>query len=287
MNLAISLIAAALISFFAYQFLRGFDFSFSSSPGSRVERFAAADRRSVTDKIGDSLVDRLGLSFDAWKHELRWAQLGGYYEGKTVGSVLGRSVLFVLFGVAYGFFVGFSPVVFGAMALLGYYPYMQLRGKAQEVRDSVKRSLPEAAAMIAAEMSAGSSAETAIQRAAAIPGAFGTLIRLVIQQAQQTGRLIFSQGMIQGVLVEEAASYQAAYLEAFARQIDLVASRGAEGPRQMAEVARSLAREYRSDVLRASEQLGNKLLFPMTIYIFVPFMLSVFVPLMIGVFTMF
>ena len=30
-----------------------------------------------------------------------WAQLGGLYEGRTVGSVLGKSVLFGAVGIAY------------------------------------------------------------------------------------------------------------------------------------------------------------------------------------------
>jgi len=94
-------IAAGLIGFLFYQFFRDFEFSVGSSASSRVERFASLDRRGITDKVGDTLVDRLGFSFDAWKHELMWAQLGGYYEGKTAGSVLGQSVLFGGIGIAY------------------------------------------------------------------------------------------------------------------------------------------------------------------------------------------
>ena len=81
--------------------------------------------------------------------------------------------------------------------------------------------------------------------------------------------------------------YDWPHLEAFARQIDLVATKGAEGPRQMGEVARGLAREYRSDVARSAEQLGTKLLFPISLYICVPYMLAIFVPLMVSVFESF
>jgi hypothetical protein len=77
------------------------------------------------------------------------------------------------------------------------------------------------------------------------------------------------------------------HIEAFARQIDLVASKGAEGPKQMGEVARGLSREYRSEIKSESEKLGNKLLLPMTLYVFIPFMLAIFVPLFASVFLSF
>lgn len=287
MNNLIALLASGLIALLIHRFFGSMDLSVQGSAAGRIARFAAADRRSMTDRLGDSIVDRLGLSLDAWKHELRWAQLGGFYEGKTVGSVLGRSLLFVGVGLLYAALVGFSPALLIALMVAAYYPYMQLKGKASDVRSAVKHSLPEAAALIAAEMSAGSSAETAFIRATSLPGPLGNFLRQTAQEAQQTGRLILSRDLIEGVLVEQATRYRMTQLEAFAHQIDLVASRGAEGPRQMAEVARSLARDYRSDVMKASEQLGNKLLMPMTLYIFVPFMLAIFVPLMSSVFSLF
>ncbi len=284
----IPFIAAGLIALLFYQFAKGFDLSIGSSASTRLERFASADRRGVTDKVGDSIVDRLGLSLEGWKHELMWAQLGRFYEGKTVGSVLGRSLFFAALGL--GFLVimnQFNPIYLIGVALAAYYPYLQLHNHANDVRETIKRSLPEAAALIAAEMSAGSSVETAITRAASLPGPLGNLIRQVVQGTQQAGRLIFSRGEVDGALVQEFARYRSSQLEAFARQIDLVASKGAEGPRQMGEVARGLAREYRSDVAKSAETLENKLLMPISLFIFMPFMLAIFIPLAAGLLTAF
>ena len=151
----------------------------------------------------------------------------------------------------------------------------------------VKRSLPEAAALIAAEMSAGGSAETAITRAANLPGPLGKMIKDTVAMAQQSGRLIFSRDAIDGVMVEHFSKYRLPDVEAFARQIDLVAEKGTDGPKQMSEVARGLSREYRSDIKTESEKLSNKLLMPMTLYIFVPFMLAIFVPLFASIFQSF
>lgn len=253
-----------------------------------MERFATADRRNMADRLGDGIMDRLGFTIESWEHELMWAQLGSFYEGKSVGSVLGLSIVYVGAGIAYIFIAkATSPVFFFALAVGAYYPYLQLKGKAGEVRKLVQRGLPEAAALIAAEMAAGSSAETAITRAANLPGPLGRMIRDAVLTAQQAGRLIFSRDMIDGVLVEHFGKYQMTHIEAFARQIDLVASKGAEGPKQMGEVARGLSREYRSEIKSESEKLGNKLLMPMTLYIFIPFMLAIFVPLFASVFQSF
>jgi hypothetical protein len=284
----IPFIAAGVIAFLFYQLLQDFDFSIGSSASTRIGRFASMDRRGITDKVGDSIVDRLGFSFDAWKHELMWAQLGGFYEGKTAGSVLGRSILFGGLGIVFILILhAFSPLYLIGICIASYYPYLQLHGRAEDVREAVKRSLPEAAALIAAEMSAGSSAETAITRASVLPGPLGNLLRRVVQNAQQAGRLIFSRDLSEGALVDEFTRYKSPQLEAFARQIDLVASKGADGPRQMSEVARGLAREYRSEISKAAETLGNKLLLPISLYIFVPFMLAIFIPLLASVFTAF
>ena len=288
MQTIIVLATSAIIAAIGYSYFRRIEFSFGTSASARMERFAAADRRNFTDRFGDSLVDRFGLTIEGWEFELMWAQLGGYYEGKTVGSVLGASVVYLLGGIIYiMMFQSYSMIYFAAVALIAYYPYMKLKGRGDDVRKMVKRSLPEAAALIAAEMSAGGSAETAVTRAANLPGPLGKMIKDTVAMAQQSGRLIFSRDAIDGVMVEHFSKYRLPDVEAFARQIDLVAEKGTDGPKQMSEVARGLSREYRSDIKTESEKLSNKLLMPMTLYIFVPFMLAIFVPLFASIFQSF
>jgi tight adherence protein C len=285
MDSVLVLFVAAIVGAIGYQYFKKMDFVVGSSASARLERFAAADKRSMTDRFGDSLMDRLGLTLDAWEHELFWAQTGDYYAGKTVGSVLGRSIFFAGIGLAYMLTLGnFSAVFMGAVCFAAYYPFMQLRSKGQIVRADVKRGLPEAAALVAAEMAAGSSAETAIQRAASMPGALETMIQRAIAEATQGRRLVFSRGAINGVLVEHFAKYRMPEVESFARQLDLVASTGADGPKQMGEVARGLAREYRSDVSREAEKLDNKLAGPVMLFIFFPLLLTILVPLFGSVF---
>jgi tight adherence protein C len=289
MNTVIVLIAAALIGLLVQRFLSGFDYSVhTNSASDRVGKFATADRRGVSARLGDSIVDRFGLTLESWQHELRWAQLGGFHEGGTVGSVLGKSILFGLGGLLYLIlFNAWSPFFLIMIGVAAYYPYMQLKGRGDDVRQAVKRSLPEAAALIAAEMSAGGSAEVAVTRAASLPGPLGNLLRGTASKAQGSGRLMFSRATVEGALIEDACSYRSQELEAFASLVDLVAARGADAPKQMGEVARGLAREYRSEVEKSAGQLSNKLLAPISLFIFLPFMLAVFAPLAFGIFEAF
>lgn len=290
MQTAVALIASALIGLIGFSYFRRMEFSIGGgkSNASRMERFAAADRRGMTDRLGDTIVDRFGLTIEGWEFQLLWAQLGGYYEGKTVGSVLGLAVVYFLSVLFYVMMTqNYSLTGLGMMALAGYYPYMKLKSKANETRKEVKRGLPETAALIAAEMSAGSSAETSLIRSSGLPGPLGKMIREAVSISQKTGRLVFSRDSIEGVIVEHFSKYQMPEVEAFARQIDLVAEKGTDGPKQMNEVAKGLAREYRADIKRAAEKMSNELLMPMTMYIFIPFMLSVFVPLFASIFASF
>src|SRR5450759_1589003 len=102
----IPLIAAVALALITFWVSRRSNFTIQRSAASRIESFSDKDRRGITDRIGDLLVDRLGLRLEAWKHELRWAQIGGHYftgdgQPRTVGSVLGQSLLFGCIGVVY------------------------------------------------------------------------------------------------------------------------------------------------------------------------------------------
>lgn len=289
--------AALLLALITFLVSRKWDFTPRSSAAGRLVRHASNDHRDMTDKIGDVLVDRLGLSLASWKHELRWAQIGGYYqkkidekntEYKTVGSVLGQSVLFAAVGLAYiVLFHAYSPLYFGVVGILAYYPFLTLRSKGDSVRDLVKRTLPETAALISAEMSAGGSLEKAVQRAKELPGPLGFLLKEADEKARTSGLLLFSQGQVQGILVQRFAELKFSPLETFANRMDNISSKGKDGPKRMSDLAGDLATEYQVVVARAAETLDSKLLMPMTIFFFVPFMAAVFIPLMVNLFEVF
>ena len=289
----VPLAAATVLALITFWVSHRSKLTIQKTAANRIESFADKDPRGVADKVGDLIVDRLGLRLEAWKHELRWAQIGGHYFTvgglpRTVGSVLGQSVLFGGAGLAYIFlFHAYSPIYLILIALAAYYPYMTLRGRADTVRDAAKRSLPEAAALVAAEMSAGNSITLAVERASTLPGPVGQLLREAVDRSRSEGALLFSQAGASGAIVRHFAELRFTPLETFATRMDAVAERGTEGPKRMDELARDLAMEYQVTVARAAETLDNKLLMPMTIFFFVPFLAAIFIPLMINIFNTF
>ena len=58
-------VAAGLIAWIAFGYFRKVDLSFGRSAAARLEQYAVADRRGLTDRIGDSLMDRFGLTFES------------------------------------------------------------------------------------------------------------------------------------------------------------------------------------------------------------------------------
>ena len=136
--------------------------------------------------------------------------------------------------------------------------------------------------MIAAEMNAGSSIATAVERASTLPGSVGQILKAAVERARLDGALLFTQSGIPGALVRQLSELKFAPVETFATCMDAVAERGTEGPQRMTELARDLAMEYQVTVARAAETLENKLLMPMTIFFFVPFLAAIFIPLMVN-----
>ena len=65
-------------------------------------------------------------------------------------------------------------------------------------------------------------------------------------------------------------------------QLDRVAAKGVDAPRIMVEIARGLAREYRSQIQQTASNMENELLIPMTLFFFLPFIVSILTPVMVS-----
>lgn len=227
------------------------------------------ERKSRQEEIGSLVAGKL-LSVKTWEDHLRWAQRGGQYNGQTLGGIVfqglvfaGLSLLVVLINPAPMAFL--LPV--GAFA----YPLVRLRSKANTVRKRVFRTLPETAALIAAELAAGTAPDVAAARAAAIPGPLSTLLREAVEMSRGTGRPLFSRKPITGALVEVMGASGIPALHAFGSQLDLVASKGVAGAALMAEIARALGQEYRAKLQSEVEKLDSRLVLVVALFFFVPF----------------
>lgn len=238
------------------------------------------------EQIGNRVAERLPFSLDTWEEHLRWAQRGGYFKGWGIGRLVFTAMIYAGVG-ALVLLVNPAPasllVPLGAAA----YPFISVRAKANTVRKRVVRGLPEVAALVAAEMSAGVSPDQAVQRASVLPGPLTGLLSDVLAYSRSAGCPLFGRKPVRGALVEIFAQADLPELMAFAAQLDLVAEKGVAGATLMNEVARTLGREYRSRLDSEVEKLNGKLMLATAVFFFIPFVLVILGSFMMPVMAIF
>lgn len=279
------LIAGLALAFLTYVGMQQLDIEVSGLRGATARRMArlagGQPDPSLADRLGDRLLERLGLDPQVWALRLEWAQLGGHFASWTVGGVVGRGLLYAAIAAGYAFLVG--GLVFWLMVPVVFlYPFIQVRSKARRIQALTRRALPETATLVAAEMAAGNAPDQALGRAAELPGVLGRLLNRAVLDSRASGRPLFSRSReVRGTLVETLARLKLPELLAFASQLDLVASKGAAGPQLMAGIAGGLAREHRLRVMRAAEELESDLVIPATLFFFLPFVAAIMIPLLV------
>ncbi|BAJ64433.1 hypothetical protein ANT_24070 [Anaerolinea thermophila UNI-1] len=227
------------------------------------------EKKTKQETIGEAVAGKL-LSVKTWEDHLRWAQRGGQYVGQSLGGVVFQSLLFAGAGLLV-VMVNPAPLSLLVPVMAFAYPLVRLRSKANTVRKRVFRTLPETAALIAAELAAGTAPDVAVARAAAIPGPLSTLLREAVEMSRGTGRPLFSRKPISGTLVEAMGASGIPALHAFGSQLDLVASKGVAGAALMSEIARALGQEYRAKLQSEVEKLDSRLVLVVALFFFVPF----------------
>lgn len=227
------------------------------------------DRKTKQEEIGEAVAGKL-LSVKTWEDHLRWAQRGGQYAGQSLGGVVFQGLLFAGLA-ALLLLVNPAPVSFLLPFWAFAYPLVRLRSKANTVRKRVFRTLPETAALIAAELAAGTAPDVAVARAAAIPGPLSALLKEAVEMSRASGKPLFSRKPITGALVEVMGASGVPALHAFGSQLDLVASKGVAGAALMSEIARALGQEYRAKLQSEVEKLASRLVLVEALFFFVPF----------------
>ncbi|MCU0486949.1 MAG: type II secretion system F family protein [Anaerolineales bacterium] len=237
---------------------------------------AGNDQRAASrgEQIGNRVAQRLPFSLDTWEEHLQWAQRGGYFRDWGIGRLVFTAMIYAGIG---GLVLLVNPAPVSLLVPLGAaaYPFISVRAKANTVRKRVVRGLPEVAALVAAEMSAGVSPEQAVQRAAVLPGPLTSLLSEVLTYSRSAGRPLFRRRPVRGALVEVFSQADLPELLSFAAQLDLVAEKGVAGAILMNEVARTLGREYRSRLDSEVEKLNGRLMLATAVFFFIPFVLVI------------
>ena len=258
-------------------------------------RFAPRPERLLDEFVGrteegDTFVERLGnwamrrWRMPSWldvRQDLRLLRAAGAASttpARVVGQVL------VLGTVGAGQFLLFARNTGGLLIALGlaFLPVFLVRNRANQVRRTIRRSLPDMATIMQAEIAAGNPPDRALERAVEVGGPLGYILRQAVERARLAGRPLFSRGRVRGVLVEELAGWGLEELMAFAAQVDLAASRGAAGPELMEAVGKALVVEYQDRVQRVAESLDQRLLIPTVLFIFAPAMAIIVVPIFLS-----
>jgi len=258
------------------------------SAGKRVREMVATPSESLFEIGGSKISARMkGNIFSSWERALFWAQLDFFYPGWTTAGMLFRGIVVAIVLIVIIFLVKMPVFTWLLVPFSLFAPYLLVKGKGDEVMKRVKRLLPETATVIAAEMDAGATAGQAIERAGELPGPLGRVISLAVSRSRQSERAMFSRGANPGMLMEELNKYGMPELSRFIMQVDRVAAKGVDAPRIMVEIAKGLAREYKSQVQAVSSNMDTELLFPMSIFFFLPFIVSILTPLMYSLLSVF
>lgn len=277
MDLIAPFLAAGALAFIAYSLVGSLSFRPRLARGLSDFYTTAGSGQPVTsssERIGGQIASKLPISLAAWEEHLRWAQRGGFFTGWGIGRLVFTATLYGTAGAAV-LLINPAPISFLLPLGAAAYPFISVRAKANTVRKRVVRGLPEVAALVAAEMSAGISPEQAMQRASILPGPLSGLLAEVIAHSRNAGRPLFGRKPIRGALVETFAQAQLPELMAFAAQLDLVAEKGVAGAALMNEVARTLGREYRARLESEVEKLNGRLMLATAVFFFIPFVLII------------
>ena len=240
--------------------LREFRAGSSAGDGTRYDQQA---------EMGDRIARRLPIPSGTWENHLAWAQRGGYYAGQRLGNVFFLAVLYFACGVVLIFLMPI-PILFLVPFLAAAFPFIGLRARANKVRRRAIRALPDVAALVSAEVAAGTPADQAILRASQLPGPMATLLQETEAFSRQTGRPLFGRKPVAGALVEVFSRTGLSQLRAFALQLDEIANKGVDAPLLMNDMARALSQEYRERVMMEKEKLDGTLTRHVAFHFFMP-----------------
>jgi len=244
--------------------------------GTGLRRFyGLEEEEGVLERIGGRIGRPLAPRLEA---HLRWLAAAG--EPASPARAGGLALILGGAGLAGFLATGAWPML--ALAALGAaYPFIRIRSRALKVRQRALRSLPDLAALMAAEMAAGNPPDVALERASYWGGPLGAIVQEAVAEARGRGRPLFSRGVEAGTFRAVAERYDLPALQAFAAQIDLAARKGAAGPEMMEALARTLVIEYKDRAMREAEALDNRLVVPAVLLIFFPMFIVMLAPTLI------
>ena len=230
------------------------------------------------ERTGARIASHLPISLNVWEDHLRWAQLGGKFQGWTIGKVVFFSMLLGVSGVLIPLHNP-APASWLVPFITASLPFVRVRSIAIRARKRTARMLPELAALVAAELSANVSPEKALERAANLPGSLASLLSDALALSRRTGQPLLTHDRQGGTLREIFANAGVPSLRAFAVQLDLAAQKGVEVPQRMVEISSMLAAEHKQQLMENAEKLETNLTTAVAVFYFAPMILIILLPM--------
>ncbi len=256
----------------------------------RLERVSGAGSSDTTWlKIGQRATRSKSLSrylpIMSLQADLPWAHLGGKWMKWQAEEIIGLSLAGAGIALAMGLVAFNGGLIALAVAGLGFYiPVLLVRSAANDLKRIFRRQLPEMVQVIAAEVGAGASIETALARLADSPTVVGLIFSDLM--ARTRGKALFStDDHAEPALQTAAAHWNVSELTSLIAQLNLVHRRGVYGAEVLSALAKRTATTYLGERERKAESLENDLLMPLTLFFFVPFLAMVLGPIFAQLFS--
>ena len=242
-----------------------------------LDDFVGGDRkrRGVGQRLGGAVAAKLPF-LSSWQTYLAWAQLEDQLTQWSLAQVVFVALLLGCLGVVFAS-LSAAPIAKLAPLLLVVFPFLRVKTIGERAKKTAERALPEVAALIAAELSAGSSPEDAITRASQLSGPLSRIFDRAVNEAARHNRPLMSKGLQAGMLREVLSEMRLPALRGFAVQLDTVAQSGTEPAKRMQEVSTVLAADYRQRVREGISTLDKKLTLAVVVFYFGPFFLILLV----------
>ncbi len=228
----------------------------------------------LSEQLGLSILSRLHVRTDFIVRWLRWAQLAGHYQGRSVESFVGQGVLFFLGSLLAGAFLG--RLFIWVSPVMGALPLILLRSKANDARKQLQREIPIEVALLAMDIRSGTPVTTALQNTMNGQNIFARWLRGVYGSA--AGRRNPLEALDEGA--RDAGMKELAQLAAVLR---FIGTKGV-GHEVMMPLAQSMSTAYLAEVQARVEDLDNQLLWPSALFFFLPFVAAVMVPILLPLF---
>jgi pilus assembly protein TadC len=204
--------------------------------------------------------------------QLYWAQLAGRWAGWTLPEITALHIASAVIGALIGLLLAPSDVAL-LLALAAAPPFLlnllALRSPARKVHRQIQAELPELAALMAAEVGAGTTISEALNRLSRGSGMGAMWLRRAVTGA--VGGLLLSTDTQEGALMREAQLSGDEDLIALAINLDKLAQRGTGARALLSQAARSAAAQYIAAAHIRAEKVGSEIILPMVFFFFLPY----------------